>query len=150
MARKKKSNDPMRNKKEWSVSEFQMWLAGAFSLQGEEWIPNAEQWEMIVDIVYKLKESEPELTVPRPQAMPPQRPPQGGFVVPPMPLTEPPVMTDSNPNPPFDPDDVPAEAKMSLDALRNLSHEGNGTMSTGKSVKTPNIDTSQGYKSGFE
>lgn len=148
MARKKKSNDPMRNKKEWSVSEFQMWLAGAFSLQGEDWIPNAEQWEMIVDIVYKLKESEPEVAE-RPQ-MPVHRPPQGGFAVPPMPLGEPPPMTDDNPNPPFVPDELPLEAKMPLEALRNLSQSGSGTMSTGKSVKTPNIDTSKGYKSGYE
>lgn len=54
--RKKSSNNPLNKKAEWSITEFQMWLAGAYSLQGEDWIPNAEQWKMIVDIIYKLKE----------------------------------------------------------------------------------------------
>ncbi len=55
MAAKKKNSNPLSKKTEWSITEFQMWLAGAYSLQGEDWVPNAEQWEMIVDIIYKLK-----------------------------------------------------------------------------------------------
>lgn len=150
MARKKKSNDPLKSKKEWTVSEFQMWLGGAFSLQGDDWVPNEEQWEMIVDIVYKLKSNEVEVPVlsPAPYVA---RPPVGGFAVPPMPLVDPMLESnDGNPNPPFDPDNIPDEAKLSLDELRNMSQHGTGTVSSGKRIKTPNIDTSTGYKSSFE
>ena len=60
MATKKKTNNPLSRKADWTITEFQMWLAGAYSLQGENWVPNAEQWEMIVDIIYKLKNKKAE------------------------------------------------------------------------------------------
>lgn len=152
MTRKKKSTDPLRNKKEWSISEFQMWLHGAFSLQGEDWLPNAEQWETIVGIIYKLKDEEPEATYdPPPQAAPVRRnssPPGAGYMVPQQPVAEPPAMSDgdiSNPNPPF----TPPEAELPLSELRKMSEQG-GTSSGGRAIKTANIDTSKGYKSSFE
>lgn len=54
----KKSNKkgPLKSKSEWTITEFQMWLHGAYSLQGEDWVPTADQWDMIVDIIYKLKD----------------------------------------------------------------------------------------------
>lgn len=63
MAAKKKSANPLSKKNEWTITEFQMWLAGAYSLQGEDWVPNAEQWAMIVDIIYKLKNPVQKKTV---------------------------------------------------------------------------------------
>lgn len=57
MATKKKSTgNPLQKKTEWTINEFKMWLHGAYSLQGDDWVPNAEQWAMILDIIYKLKD----------------------------------------------------------------------------------------------
>ena len=73
MATKKSSKkDPLKSKTEWTVTEFQMWLHGAYALQGEDWVPNAEQWNLIVDIIYKLKSSAPA-------AKRPAMPPVGGY-----------------------------------------------------------------------
>ncbi|QDJ96421.1 hypothetical protein Xoosp13_235 [Xanthomonas phage Xoo-sp13] len=56
MATKKKTTNHLSKKPEWTINEFKMWLHGAYSLQGENWVPNAEQWAMILDIIYKLKD----------------------------------------------------------------------------------------------
>lgn len=71
MATKKTAKkDPLKSKSEWTVTEFQMWLHGAYALQGEDWVPNAEQWNLIVDIIYKLKASAPAVKRPAPVVPP--------------------------------------------------------------------------------
>lgn len=70
MAAKRKNSNPLSKKNEWTISEFQMWLAGAYALQGEDWVPNGEQWDMVVDIIYKLKDR------PTVKKVPPQMPQQ--------------------------------------------------------------------------
>lgn len=150
MARKKKSSDPLRDKKEWTISEFQMWLAGAFSLQGEDWVPTSDQWDMIVDIIYKLKDRPTGATR---QTVRNETP--AAIVHHPAPVLQhlqqdPPVMSDvpvvGDPNPPF----TPPEANLPLSELQKLRESGSSVVGSGKAVKTPNIDTSGGYKSGFE
>jgi hypothetical protein len=60
MATKKNiKKDPIKAKNTWTIQEFQIWLNSAISLQGDEWIPNKEQWETILDIIYKLQDVAP-------------------------------------------------------------------------------------------
>lgn len=152
MAAKKKNANPLSKKTDWSITEFQMWLAGAYSLQGEDWIPNAEQWEMIVDIIYKLKDrgvAKKVVAVSPGPVLPP--PGYGGPEVQPAMVSAagPSMLGGDSHNPPFDPDEVPAEANMSLTQLNNAAK--NGTLGSGqKAIKTPNIDTSKGYSGSFD
>ncbi len=149
MAAKKKNANPLSKKTDWSITEFQMWLAGAYSLQGEDWVPNAEQWEMIVDIIYKLKDrgvAKKVVAVAPGPVMPP--PGYGGGDMG-QPAVGPSMMGAEPANPPFNPDEVPAEANMSLTQLNNAAK--NGTLGSGqKAIKTPNIDTSKGYSGSFD
>lgn len=151
MAAKKKNTNPLSKKTDWSITEFQMWLAGAYSLQGEDWVPNAEQWEMIVDIIYKLKDrgvAKKVVAVAPGPVMPP--PGYGVDMAQPMaPVAGPSALGGDGHNPPFNPDAVPDEANMSLSQLNNAAK--NGTLGSGaKAIKTPNIDTSKGYTGSFD
>lgn len=131
---KKKRKDPLKSKSEWSIMEFQMWLHGAYALQGDDWVPNADQWELILDIIYKLKDrgvkkpngplmlpSAPLMAPPGyggPAAMPPPMgpSPMGGMVV-----------------------DVPPEANLSLSQLNKMhgvGQPGNGLPVGEKEIKT--------------
>lgn len=124
----KKSNkkDPLKSKTEWTITEFQMWLHGAYSLQGEDWVPNAEQWDTILDIIYKLKApkaSNPALAAQRtlvPQQQP-QHIVQHGGNLPPIPEGGPmsspggSFLNDSN---------FPPEASLPLSELRKRSAAG--------------------------
>ncbi len=148
MATKKTTKkDPLKSKTEWTISEFQMWLHGAYSLQGENWVPNEEQWNMIVDIIYKLKDRG---LVKRPTAAPG---PVGPVLAPPgygspEVAPGPAILQPEQANPTFNPDPVPPEAGMSLSQLREAADKG--TLNSGqKAVKTANIDTSKGYTSSF-
>ena len=149
MATKKTNKkDPLKSKSEWTVTEFQMWLHGAYSLQGEDWVPSAEQWEMIVDIIYKLKDRK-VAAVPRAPVMPVMPPMMGS----PGPMMQPEssvLGAGDGANPAFDPDaNLPPEVNMSRAQLEAAAK--NGTLNSGqKAVKTANIDTSKGYNSGFE
>ncbi len=149
MAATTKNTNPLSKKADWSITEFQMWLAGAYSLQGEDWVPNAEQWEMIVDIIYKLKDrgvAKKVVAVAPGPVMPP--PGYGGGDMG-QPAAGPSMMGAEPANPPFNPDDIPAEANMSLTQLNNAAK--NGTLGSGqKAIKTPNIDTSKGYSGSFD
>lgn len=151
MATKKPSKgNPTKSKQEWTIPELQMWLGGAFALQGDEWVPNAEQWGMIVDIIYKLKErtlvkrgesqaapiSQPQQHLPQPYL-----PPEGQI-----PMMGPPAGSAlmggmEQPNPTFN----PAEEFPQIAAV-----DGAVIQSGKPAVKTANIDTKTGYKSGFE
>lgn len=153
MASKKvNKKDPLKSKTEWSITEFQMWLHGAYSLQGEEWVPTAEQWEMIVDIIYKLKDRPAVKRVIAAQS--PVLMPQGGYgggeMVSAPSALGPPVIGGDGVNPPFDPEaSVPAEAGMSIAQLNQAANAGKIGQGQ-KSIKTANIDTSKGYNSSFD
>lgn len=144
MATKKKSPNPLSKKTEWSITEFQMWLAGAYSLQGEDWVPNAEQWEMIVDIIYKLKTPQPKKPValaPGPMMPPPGYggPPPEGYGAAPM---------GGGGGSALDAAVIPEDANMSLSALRAKRENGpsNGNVLVGnggpgeKTIKTNAYD----------
>jgi len=141
MAVKKKNKDPLKSKADWSIQEFQMWLHGAYSLQGEDWVPNAEQWEMIVDIIYKLKDR----GVVQKKISPPVGPitaplgyggpvVDGGYPAPLNPSMGPSPMAGSVM-------DVPPEAQLSLSELRRRS-EGVG-VSSGLPAGEKEIKTNQ-------
>lgn len=144
MAVKKKNSNPLSKKTEWSITEFQMWLAGAYSLQGEDWVPNAEQWQMIVDIIYKLKEKNPlkKVAAPAGQIMPPQG--YGG------PMSEPPsyIPPANTGNSILESVPVPDEANLSLSELKRRREGGpsnNNVLSGGgapgeKTIKTGSFE----------
>lgn len=148
----RKKGNPLKNKSEWTIPELQMWVSSAFALQGDDWVPNTEQWDMLVDIIFKLKDrqlvrkEESHTSVPHIPVM--------GRVLP-----QPNQMTELNNggdgvNPSFDPNiefpPLPPEANLSVAELDRLNRAG-GLNRTGvaNTVKTPNIDTSKGYNSGF-
>lgn len=119
---KKKNKDPLKSKTEWTITEFQMWLAGAYSLQGEDWVPNPEQWEMILDIIYKLKDrktvaQQPQRPLQQPQPVV-EVPPPGGYGGP----AVQPSMGGSSLLNAVDSD--PPEAAMPLSKLRERSAAG--------------------------
>lgn len=142
MATKKTSKkDPLKSKSEWTITEFQMWLHGAYSLQGEDWVPTAEQWEMIVDIIYKLKDRKVAQRPVAPPMMPPMLPPQpdgynGGMIGPPTAGSA------------LDSVEVPDEANMSLSELKRRREGGaaNGNVLAGggppgeKTIKTGSFE----------
>lgn len=152
MATKKTNKkDPLKSKNEWTITEFQMWLHGAYSLQGEDWVPTADQWEMIVDIIYKLKDRK-VAAAPRQPVMPVMQPMSQPMMGPGPMMQQDSVLGGGGDgaNPAFDPDaNLPPEASMSRAQLEAASK--NGTLNSGqKAIKTANIDTSKGYNSGFE
>lgn len=112
MATKKKSSNPLSKKTEWTITEFQMWLAGAYSLQGQGWIPNAEQWEMIIEIIYKLKDDKPS---PAPKQSNPSPQPARMFPQPPQTFQKFP----NDPTQALGSSELPPEANMSLSQLRD-------------------------------
>ena len=120
MATKKKTNNPLSRKADWTITEFQMWLAGAYSLQGENWVPNAEQWEMIVDIIYKLKNKKAEpaqVSTPVSFPAPPMQHP-----MPPPPMQQPMFGGSPQGSSLMGGDtDLPPEASMPLSQLRAKS-----------------------------
>ena len=149
---KKKSNNPLSRKTDWSINEFQMWLAGAYALQGDDWVPNPEQWELVVDIIYKLKDRGQAVRSATPQTMPVQQAPSR-MPAPqqPVPQAPPSALNEvgGNPNPPFEPPPLPPEANMSLSALQAAAKAG-GLSSGNKPIKTASIDTSKGYQGSFD
>lgn len=127
MATKKKNSNPLSKKNEWSITEFQMWLAGAYSLQGEDWVPNAEQWEMIVDIIYKLKTPVAKKPVAAPHMAPSYAmapPPEGGYGAGPV------VMPALN-NSALDGAQLPDEANLSLSEIKRRRGDSLGGPSNG-------------------
>lgn len=66
---KKRTTAKSRKKEEWTIPEFQMWFRTALDLQGDDWYPTEDQWEIVLDMVFKLKERQP-----RPQPTYPQAP----------------------------------------------------------------------------
>lgn len=139
---KKKSGNPLNKKTEWTITEFQMWLAGAYSLQGDDWVPNAEQWAMIVDIIYKLKNPTPKKVV---APVAPMLPPPG-YGAPPEGYGGGPI------GPPMGGgsalDVVPDEANLSLSELKRRREGGpsNGNVLAGggapgeKTIKTGSFE----------
>ena len=56
-----KKNQINKNKlkiKEMTISEFKKFLEGMEVFQEEDWSPNKEQWKLIKEIIYKLKEND--------------------------------------------------------------------------------------------
>ncbi len=142
MATKKTNKkDPLKSKTEWSITEFQMWLHGAYSLQGEDWVPTADQWEMIVNIIYKLKDrGVPKKIVSGPVLPPPgYGGPEGGFAPAPAPALGGSAL-DAAP--------VPEEASLSLSELkrRREGSPSNGNVLAGggapgeKTIKTGSFE----------
>lgn len=144
MAAKRKNSNPLSKKTDWTITEFQMWLAGAYALQGEDWVPNAEQWNMVVDIIYKLKDRPTQKKLaPSPPPYNQNQVPQpadfgGGVPMGPMPVV----------GGVFDQIDVPEEAGMSLSELKRRREGGpsNSNVLTGggapgeKVIKTGAFD----------
>ena len=65
MARKtKKKQQP----EEMTISEFKIWIKGIEAFQGDDWIPNKEQWELIKATIDMIDETAPEVEY----ATPPQ------------------------------------------------------------------------------
>ena len=151
MATKKPSKgNPTKSKQEWTIPELQMWLGGAFALQGDAWVPNAEQWGMIVDIIYKLKERTlvkrgESQTTPINQPPPVLHQPYQNTNFTPDVQGQPPSSVllggMEQPNPSFNP----------VEEFPHIAVVDAGVVQSGnKTVKTPNIDTKTGYKSSFD
>ena len=144
---KKKSNNNglLKNKKEWTIPEFQMWLAGFMDMQNSDWVPNAEQWDKIQDIIFKLKDRQ---LVRKAQPTTPTAP----IYPSPVEHFSQPMQQASSTLGNFG--GTPADAvntPFNPNAEFVMTDSGNvPVVSTGaRAVKTANIDTSKGYKSAF-
>lgn len=132
MATKKKSSNPLNTKNEWTIDEFKMWLSGAESIQGEDWIPNHEQWGMIKEIIYKLKDRgvvKKPLSSPN---LPP--PPMHGGMQPPVPAPGAPIGSSLL----SIKDAVPEEANLPLSELRRRRELGNAGGPSNQNLLTGN------------
>jgi hypothetical protein len=165
MARKKKA-EPV------SIDELKSYVKGAIELNDDGWHPDAKQWNKIVDMIMNVKEPEPAPAAPAPHYGPPAQQgtamqPAGNLGgMPPQPQPGqglPTGMGGAVPKNPYEMDDPnvdrPAPMKLPSDGapvpkfLRTgvEQRDENGNISSGITVKTPNIDTSQKqYKSGYE
>lgn len=125
--------------KKITVNELKTWLDGYCSAHGEGWAPDAVQWAMIKEKIFALKEgvdpqhSNPQITnQPQPRAAPANPVYQPAFAAP---SFGPPgaglVLPEPGPV-------VPGQF-------------GPSPAVPGQTIKTPNIDTSTGFKgSSFE
>ena len=62
----KRASANRKRKDTWTIAELQMWLTSVFDVQGDDWYPDQEQWNKVVDMIFKLKDTEvsvPEKTV---------------------------------------------------------------------------------------
>jgi hypothetical protein len=144
--------------KNMTISQFKAWLQGIVEFQQAEWVPNKEQWDTIYQKIQTL-EDEPQVPkviervvhnaaplpsgtdmalgrpVPAPSAMPAPAAP--------VPVDRPLVQMALNPAA------RPVIQKTGAEAVVGEVN-GSPVVSSGLSVKTPNIDTSKGdYESGF-
>jgi hypothetical protein len=60
-----------------SVNEFKNWLDGVLDFQPDDWVPDAEQWEKILNKINQLDDTEKQVTVSQP--MPEKQPPAQGL-----------------------------------------------------------------------
>jgi hypothetical protein len=72
--RGRKPKNPLDEKQVWTVKELQMWVSMATSMQGADWVPDANQWEMVKTMIFKLQAEAPR----PPQQQRPRQPPQPG------------------------------------------------------------------------
>lgn len=161
-SKKKNASRSFRAKNEWTISEFHSWLDGFCAAQEATsqdgaWTPNADQWQLILEIIYKLK---PSTIIKRPVT--PQQPvPYAPEPVQPQTFSgqpEPSVLQTpgndvfgnlaGNPNPAFDPSTFGND--VALPDVQAAIRRGDVVSSGKGKVKTPNIDTSKGYSSGFD
>lgn len=118
--RKAKSKNPLSSKTAWTVKELQMWISVASTIQGDDFVPDVDQWEFIRDAIFKLQ-AEPRVRQqpvhqPMHQPMHPgmaMQPPQG----PVDPVTGMPPLLQAQ-------DPLPPEANLSLAQLQARSAAG--------------------------
>lgn len=44
-----------------TVKEFRYWLEGVIEMQDEDWIPDARQWNKILEKIYEISDEQPKL-----------------------------------------------------------------------------------------
>ena len=112
-----------------TLDEFRAWLSGVEEMQPEGWHPSDTQWSTIRNKMDLIDDSEPAQV-----------------------LTTTPAVVSHNPyqpqHQPAAPQQFPASTMEGTVAPRVQSLQPMGA--TPGSLKTPDIDSSQGYKSGFE
>ena len=111
-----------------SVREFKVWLDGLCSFNTSEWVPNLEQWTLIKDRIMSLDESSDKPNLPN-NPQPQFRHPVN------RPTFSPEPIIPQTEFPQLSPDDLAAKLEKAK--------------TTGPAVKTPHIDSTNGYSSQF-
>lgn len=109
---------------ELSIREFKVWLDGLCSFNADDWTPNLDQWTLIKNKLMNLKENN--------QPTYPQNTTYNGMHnIQPQPILPPPVTFE----------------ELSPEVLaRKIEQAKSG----GTAIKTPHIDTSNGFKSSYD
>lgn len=125
--------------KKITINELKTWLDGYCSAHGDGWAPDAVQWAMIKDKIFALKEGVDHQYPSQPQSPPAQYQQAPVFASP-----QPPFRNTAPPgasfNMPFSEPDPVMPGQF-----------GPSPAVPGQTIKTPSIDTSNGFtKSSFE
>lgn len=158
MAGRKKKVEPV------TVGELKSYVKSAMDLNEDGWHPDEKQWKKILEMIMNVKEPEPVAAPPAAVAphygppppapalpgQPPPAPPMGMGEAPPNPYELNPAEAPSDRPPPMIVNTGGAPVPKFLRTGPESAPDENGVISSGITVKTPNIDTSQGYKSGYE
>lgn len=51
----------------YTVREFKIWLQGVVDMQGDDWVPNANQWKMVLQKLDSIQEPVPVILPPAPR-----------------------------------------------------------------------------------
>jgi hypothetical protein len=140
--------------KQMTVSEFKSWMAGIREMNGDEWVPSAEQWKKICDKIETLKDTPTSFNQAQPAAGPTYRamPPAESNVTLPMPAPQ-----NDIPLRPAAPSMLNAAPSMP-NVPRMITSPGGVPVlkgpfaqdMPGQPIKTPSIDTTNGqYDSSF-
>ncbi len=133
------SNIEKEVKPQITVKEFRMWLEGVIEMQDDTWVPDARQWSRILGKIYDISEG---ISIASTQnTYTPRHPPvEQQFVSPVSPTA-----FDSMPQELFQPQSGLLSAPPVAPNLTGPFARDQG----GIPVRTPDIDTTNGYKSTF-
>jgi hypothetical protein len=141
--------------KKVTINELQSFIEGATAFNPEDWHPDKEQWERIVEMIMNIKYEAPvqaPANVPNQQSRsaPPQAVPKGF-------ATESSFDSDLGEPVQYDTDPVASRApktdmrKVKVESTGVSGVDENGFKQSGIKVKTPNVDSSKGdYDTPFQ
>ena len=134
MTKQRKSKNTKTDKNELTIREFKVWLDGLCSFNTDDWTPNLNQWTLIKQKLMNLREDSGNL--PSHQQSHINQPVDIRM----HPRHAIPILSESEPLIPLPAEPTPEQLARKIEQAKMSS----------TTIKTPNIDTQNGYRSNFE